>query len=233
MAIESTTAPPAEEPLRAALVYAVAGISLCAGLAIGYFAGPWSLPSPVPPIGKTIQVATSATGLGSRKGAIHSQGLDQMKQAADKQAAPLLDKLKSNPGDSALLTQVGTIYHGNHQFKEAAAYFDKAVQADPTNVALRTKLASSLFRNGDTDGAIAQLNKALTYDPKDANSLFNLGMIKLQGKADGKGAVAAWQRLLKSNPQLSADRRAEVQKLMADVLTTLGDGRGPEGARKQ
>ena len=73
----------------------------------------------------------------------------------------------------------------------------------------------------------------MSYDPKDANSLFNLGMIKLQGKGDGKGAVAAWQQLLQSNPQMSADRRAEVQKLMADVLTTMGNQQRTEGARKQ
>ena len=57
-------------------------------------------------------------------------------------------------------------------------------------------------------------------------------MIRLQGKWDGKGAVAAWQQLLKSNPQLSDDRKAEVQKLMANVLTTLSSQNGMEGARK-
>jgi cytochrome c-type biogenesis protein CcmH/NrfG len=44
-------------------------------------------------------------------------------------------------------------------------------------------------------------------------------MIKLQGKKDSKGALAAWQLLLKSNPQLGADRKAMVQKLIADVQT--------------
>jgi cytochrome c-type biogenesis protein CcmH/NrfG len=66
------------------------------------------------------------------------------------------------------------------------------------------------------------LNQALAVDPKDANALFNLGMIRLQGKNDGRGALDAWQRLLKSNPQLSPERKAEVQKLMADVLTSMG-----------
>ncbi len=74
-----------------------------------------------------------------------------------------------------------------------------------------------MYYGGDVDGAISQLQQALHYDPKDANSLFNLGMIKLQGKKDSKGALAAWQLLLKSNPQLSADRKARVQKLIADV----------------
>jgi cytochrome c-type biogenesis protein CcmH/NrfG len=159
--------------------------------------------------------------------------LQDMKLMADKQAAPLLAQLQAKPNDSALLMQVGAIYHSTHQFKEAAGYYDKAVQADPKNVNLRNRLASSLYRGGDADGAIAQLTEALRYQPKDANSLFNLGMIRLQGKSDGKGALAAWQQLLKSNPQLSADRRAQVQKLMADVLTNLGDQKAARGGSRK
>jgi len=146
--------------------------------------------------------------------------LDDMKQMADAQAAPLLEKVNSHPRDAALLMQVAAIYHASHQFKEAAAYYGKAVQADPKNVDARSRLASSLYRSGDVDGALAQLRLGLAYDPRDANSLFNLGMIRLQGQGDGQGAVAAWQQLLKSNPQLSEERKAEVQRLMADVLTT-------------
>ena len=158
--------------------------------------------------------------------------MQEMKQIADKQAAPLLEKLKADPNNSALLSQVGGIYHVDHQFKEAEVYYDKAVQNDPKNVTLRTKLASSLYRNGDVDGAIAELNKGLSYAPKDANCLFNLGMIRLQGKRDGKGAVAAWEQLLKSNPELSVERKATVESLIAEVLTTMGDQPGKEGARK-
>ena len=151
--------------------------------------------------------------------------LDEMKQMADSKAAPLLAKLKKDPNNTDLLDQVGAIYHSTHQFKEAASYYDKAVRVDPKNVAMRTKLAISLYRSGDVDGAIAQLNRALSTDPKDANALFDLGMIKLQGKQDSKGALAAWQQLLKSNPQLSPDRKATVQKLMAHVETTSGGQR--------
>jgi cytochrome c-type biogenesis protein CcmH/NrfG len=157
--------------------------------------------------------------------------LEEMKQMADKQAAPLLEKLKSDPNNSTELMQVAAIYHETHQFKEAADYYAKAVEADPKNVAARTKLATSLYRCGDVDGAIAQLNRALGYDPNDANALFDLGMIRLQGKQDGQGALAAWQQLLKTNPQMSSERRAQVQKLMADVMTTLSDQHALEGGR--
>ena len=63
------------------------------------------------------------------------------------------------------------------------------------------------------------------------NALFDLGMIRLQGKGDGNGALAAWQQLLKSNPQLCEDRKAMVLKLMAEVQTTLGNQHGIGGAR--
>jgi cytochrome c-type biogenesis protein CcmH/NrfG len=156
--------------------------------------------------------------------------LEEMKQMADKQAAPLLEQLKSDPKNSAVLMQVGAIYYTTHRFKEASAYYGKAVRIEPGNAAFRVKLATSLYSNGDVDGAIAQLNQALSYAPNDANALFDLGMIRLQGKQDGKGALAAWQQLLKSNPQLSTDRRAAVEKLMADVLTTLSDQHAMKGA---
>jgi cytochrome c-type biogenesis protein CcmH/NrfG len=140
-----------------------------------------------------------------------------MKQMADKKAEPLLEKLKSDPNNSDLLIQAGNIYLSTHQFKEAGGYFDRVLQIDPKNVAIRTEMASCLYYSGDVDGAISQLQRSLHYNPKDANSLFNLGMMKWQGKQDSKGAVAAWQELLKSNPELSPERKATVQKLMADV----------------
>jgi cytochrome c-type biogenesis protein CcmH/NrfG len=226
MAKEPTTASTANPISPWRRVYLKAAVCLMVGLAVGYLLrGLRSSASSVLPAASIAKASVrgGATGMGM-------PGPGHMQQMADKQAAPLLEKLKSDPNNSALLSQVGAIYHTTHQFKQAADYYDRALQADPKNVAIRTKLASSLFRMGDADGAIAQLNQALSYDAKDANALFDLGIVKLNGKQDGKGALAAWQRLLKSNPQLSAERKATVQKLMAAVMTTLSDQNGIEGA---
>jgi|SRR5450631_1951187 cytochrome c-type biogenesis protein CcmH/NrfG len=210
MANEPITQPEVVSAWHAKQVYAMAVICLVVGLAIGYlFRGSQSPATPAQPAAKA---ETAPTG---HKGGMPS--LEQMKQMADKKAAPLLEKLKGDPNNSDLLIQVGNIYKSTHQFKDAAGYYDKVVQVNPKNVAIRTELASCLYYNGDVDGAIGQLQQGLHYDPKDANSLFNLGMIKWEGKQDSKGAVAAWKELLKSNPQLSAERKATVQKLMADV----------------
>ena len=208
--VEPVRIGPAWQPRQ---VYAMAAVCLVVGLAIGYlFRGSQS--TAVTPSAVNAQSSAAPGDVGGQM-----PSLDQMKHMADMKAASLLEKLKSDPTNVDLLKQVGNIYQATHQFKDAAGYYDEALKIDPKNVPIRTQLASSLYYGGDVDGAISQLQTALQYEPKDANSLFNLGMIKWQGKQDGKGALVAWRELLKSNPQLSADRKAAVQKLIADVQT--------------
>ena len=209
------TAPSVGTVVEPRFVYAMALLSLIVGLAMGYLLREPNAPAPQPAAGAGQPSAVTSQNAGAT--------LDRMKQAADKQAAPLLEKLKSDPNNAALLGQIGALYSSMHQFAEGAAYYNRAVQADPGNAVYHNKLAISLYGNGDADGAIAQLNKALAHDPGYADALFNLGMIKLQAKQDGKGALAAWQQLLKSNPKLSADRKAIVQKQIAGVQAMLNN----------
>lgn len=217
MADELTMVPAAAPTMHAKQVFAMAAVCLVLGLAIGYFSRGSLSGVRVPrPISRVVSAAVPS-------GTMHGQRaptLEEMKHMADKQAEAALEKLKTDPKNPVLLAQVAGAYHLAHQFKQAAVYYDKAVDLDPKNVALRSKLAASLYRSGDVDAAILQLNKGLSYEPSDANSLFNLGTIKLQGKHDGKGALAAWQKLLKLNPQLSAEKKAAVQQLIAQVMTS-------------
>jgi len=179
---------------RPAQAYTLSVICLIVGLAIGYFlrgsatppaAAAASQPAPDPHAGM------AQTGMPS---------LDQMKQMADKQAAPLLDKLKNDPNNPDLLNQLGMTYRAAHQFKAAADYYQKALAINPRNVGARTDLASCLYYLGDVDGALAELDKSLSYDPRHTGTLVNVGIIRWKGKNDVDGAVAAWQKALKLNP---------------------------------
>ena len=212
-------APPQTPALPSQHVYLMAAVCLFAGLGMGYLMRSSQAAVPLP------QHVTAPSPHGTMPPG-HPHSLEELKQLSDRKAAPLLEKLKTNPNDTALLAQVAALFHTTHRFKEAAGYYKQAVDLDPANVPLRTKYAVSLYRNGDNDGAIAQLDKALAYNPKDANALFNLGMIKLQGKGDSKGAVAAWRQLLKSNPDLSPERKSAVMKVMANAMTMTADQHG-------
>lgn len=218
MSNETNEQPTAGSTWQATQVYVMAVVCLVVGLAIGYLFRGSASPAPATPVAPAAQAINPApTGAPAAGMGGHMPSLEEMKQMAEKAAAPLLEQLKSDPANPALLVQVGGVYKSTHQFKEAIGYYDQALKIDPKNVPLRVEMASCMYYIGDADGAIGQLQQALHYSPKDANSLFNLGLIKLQGKQDSKGALAAWHELLKSNPQLSADRKAQVQKLIADA----------------
>jgi len=145
--------------------------------------------------------------------------LDDMKRVADKKAEPLLAKLKTDPNNAETLNQLGILYRATHQFKEAEGYYEKALQVEPKNVNVRTDLASCLYYTGDIDGALAQLNKSLTYDPKHAGTLMNIGIIEWQGKKDVNAAVSAWEKLLKLNPDFP-------QKDVVEHLIAQAKGQG-------
>lgn len=199
-------------------VYAMAGVCLAIGLIVGYlFRGSDSRRAQPP---STASAVSGADAKSPSSSPAHMPSLDDLKHMADKKAEPLLAKLKTDPNNSDLLNQLGTLYKATHQFPEAAGYYQKAIAADPKNVGARTDLASCLFYQGDADGAIQQLQQALTYDPKDANSLFNLGMIRLQAKNDSSGAVTAWRQLLKLNPTLPKEKKQTVEKLIAQAQQT-------------
>jgi cytochrome c-type biogenesis protein CcmH/NrfG len=178
-------------------------------LAVGFLAG-YLLRGSAPATATipTTSVAAATSPHGEYSGPMPSTqkmpkdapSLNDLKRMADKKAEPLLTKLTADPKNADLWNQVGMIYKGAHQFKEAGGYFEKSLQFDPKNVGVRADYASCLYYTGDVDGALAQLNQSLTYDPKHAGTLMNIGIIKWRSKNDVEGAVAAWEKLLQYHP---------------------------------
>ncbi|MFZ0734852.1 MAG: tetratricopeptide repeat protein [Candidatus Sulfotelmatobacter sp.] len=190
----------------------MAVICLLIGVVVGYLVrGSAPVASAPAPSQQAVAPAKSASDTQP------TPSLDDMKRMADKQAEPLLQRLKTDPKNADLLNQVGNIYRMTHQFQLATSYYEKSLDANPRNVGPRTDLASCLYYQGDVDGAIAQLEKSLSYDPKHAGTLLNLGLIRWKGKGDTAGAIAAWNQLLKSNPGFKD--KDVVEKLIAEAKT--------------
>jgi tetratricopeptide (TPR) repeat protein len=141
-------------------------------------------------------------------------GPEQMRAMADKKVEPLLAIVKANPNDTDTLTKIGTLYIAAGQFDESAKYFEKVTVIKPTADAW-TKLSNAQAYGGSADKAIASLNKALQLDPKFANALYNLGMLKWQVQGDVKGAIACWEDLVKMNP--NHPQLNQVKQLIAHV----------------
>jgi len=134
---------------------------------------------------------------------------------ADAQAAPLLDKLRADPDNPALLTTIGNLYYDAQQYPTAVDYYGRVLKSKPSDAAVRTDMATAYWYMGNADGAIAEFDKALSYEPNNSNTLFNRGLVKWQGKKDGPGALADWNKLLAVNPNYEA--KDKVEQMIADV----------------
>jgi cytochrome c-type biogenesis protein CcmH/NrfG len=185
--------------------YVLAVICLLVGIAMGYLVRGSATPEST-----TTTAAAQPSGMPAGTG--QQPTPEQMKRMADKQAEPLLAQLKSSPSDSALLAQIGNVYYDAQVYKEAVDYYDRSLKVDPKNANVRTDMGTAYYYMGDSDRALQEFSTTLQYAPKHAQTLFNVGMVKWQGKGDATGAVEAWQRLLQVAPDYPD--RAKVQELI-------------------
>lgn len=144
----------------------------------------------------------------------------RLKQMADAQAAPLIDKLKSHPDNPELLTSIANLYYDAQQYPAAIDYYARALKARPSDAAVRTDMATAWWFLGNADTAIAEFNTALTYAPDSPNTLFNLGLAKWKGKGDVAGAISDWEKLLAANPHYEG--KDKVLQMMADARKQAG-----------
>ena len=199
---------PAQNQWTSVQAYILSVICLLVGIA-----GGWLIRgSQASAAGTTAEIAAPApTGMGGQP----TPSPTQMKQMADTQAAPLLEKLKVDGNNAGLLAEIGNVYYDTQQYPTAIDYYDRALKITPENASVRTDLGTAKWYLGDSDGAIAEFNRALQYEPDKANALFNLGIVKWQGKMDVDGAVAAWKRLLATNP--TYEGKDKVEQLIAQA----------------
>ena len=186
--------------------YILAVFCLALGVALGYlFRGSAS------PVAQTAAASAPAGGSVPQGQPTQAQlTAEQQKAMVDQAVAPLLATLKTSPDDFNTIVQVANLYYDGRQYPEAVKYYQLAVKSQPTNADLLTDLGTSLWYTGDADGAIAEFQKALKYRPDHPGTLFNLGIVRWQGKLDPKGAVEAWEELLRLNPNYS--QKQEVQE---------------------
>ena len=104
-------------------------------------------------------------------------------------------------------TELANKLYDAGRYAEAIPYYQQAFALDAKNVNVSTDLGTALFYAGRTDEALTQFDTSLAIDPSHAQTLFNLGIVRRDGKKDSRGAVEAWERLLNVAPDYpQADR---------------------------
>jgi cytochrome c-type biogenesis protein CcmH/NrfG len=192
----------------------MAVICLIIGAAVGYLVrGSQSASVPSAAAVATQQAPNDAMHTGMSANQMPSP--EQLRAMADKQAAPLLGKLKANPKDVETLAAVGNMYYDAQQFPVAVDYYNQALAIEPKNVSVRTDMGTAYLYMNDVDRAIQEFQAALKDNPKHGQAMFNLGMAQWRGKGDIQSAVATWEKLLKTVPDFP--ERANVEQMIAQA----------------
>jgi tetratricopeptide (TPR) repeat protein len=125
------------------------------------------------------------------------------------------DILAKDPKNAQAAVKAGNLLYDAHRYIEAIPFYQQAFALLPSDINVSTDLGTALWYSGRADEAIAQYDKSLAIDNAHAQTLFNVGIVRADGKRDYAGAIAAWETLLKTNP--GYPDVARVQSLIADA----------------
>ena len=126
----------------------------------------------------------------------------------DRELQAFKDILARDPNNLRAATELGNRLYDAGRFGEAIPYYQQAFALDPNNVGLSTDLATSRWYVGQADAALAQFERSLAIDPAHPQTLFNLGIVRRDGKQDLEGAIEAWGRLRSAQPASAEAQRA-------------------------
>ena len=127
----------------------------------------------------------------------------------------LLAQLQQRPNDANLLASIGNLYYDSQVYPQAIEYYRRSLNIIPTNPDVRTDMGTAMWYSGDADGALKEFATSLSYNSTHNGTLFNRGVVLMQGKHDAKGAIASWQKLLQVNPNYPD--RPKVEQLIAQA----------------
>lgn len=125
------------------------------------------------------------------------------------------DILARDPKNVDAAVNAGNMLYDARRYEEAIPFYQQAMAAKPSDVNVSTDLGTALWYTGRADAALAQYAVSLTIDPNHGQTLFNLGVVRADGKSDFKGAIEAWEKLLASNP--TYENAAAVRTRIADA----------------
>jgi tetratricopeptide (TPR) repeat protein len=150
--------------------------------------------------------------------AIHQGLVPQAADGASMVADNILRELENDPDNLELLAKAAKASIHAQDVNSAIEFYKRSlkIKDDPE---VRIKLGDSYAYLGSTDLALEQFAKVLKADPKNDMALFNSGMLRLSAKNDPKGAIQAWQTLIKYHPDHA--KRAQVEQMIAKAKAAL------------
>ena len=129
------------------------------------------------------------------------------------------------PADYDTLVRLGNANFEAKRYDVAERWYKAALEKKPEDIAVRSDLALIYFKHEppQTEKAIAELKRALSFDPENSLVLYNLTIVYAQS-GDLDAADSTLARLEKVNPNAEdiAPLREKLQKARREASSTQG-----------
>jgi tetratricopeptide (TPR) repeat protein len=128
-------------------------------------------------------------------------GISYWRKGEEEQAIAAFEKAKGNKKNRATANNnLGVLYQNRGDYSRALALFREAVREGPQDMAACLNFALALERNGQTDEAIVQLEKAHLRHPLGYPINYQLGSLYLK-KGNPPRAAEYFSEALKGKPE--------------------------------
>jgi cytochrome c-type biogenesis protein CcmH/NrfG len=123
-------------------------------------------------------------------------------------------EVSANPRNVEAWTELGHHYFDSHQHEKAIEAYKKSLDLRPDNANVWTDMGVMYRDIGKPSEALAAFDKAMQIDPRHEVSRFNKGVLLMMDMGDHKGAVEAWEELLKINPSAKGPGGEPIKELL-------------------
>ncbi|MBL0741837.1 tetratricopeptide repeat protein [Chryseolinea lacunae] len=169
-------------------------------------------------------------GAAKEKNAIFADSLAKLYQIAGKfdSAAWFAEEASTFLNTTESWIQAGDLYYQAYSFavdkgkqnvlaEKTRELYGKALEANPKNLDIKTKMAMTYVTSASPMAGITMLREVLAEDPKNELALYNMGMLSFQSGQYDK-AVERLEALVKINP-----KHTQAQMLLGIAWINLGD----------
>jgi tetratricopeptide (TPR) repeat protein len=194
-----------DPPRQYAWIVYAAGIAIFGGLS-GYI----------------IAVATSPTAAAVKSVASPAAAAPAVAAADESELRAYREILARDPKNTQAAVNAANLLYDAQRYQEAIGFYEQAIALHPSDINVSTDLGTALWYAGRPDDALARFDKSLALNATHPQTLFNVGIVRADGKHDYRGAIAAWETLLQTSP--GYPEAAHVRSLINDAAAKITAG---------
>lgn len=154
--------------------------------------------------------AVPASAVSPSSGASSQSGQPSIDAAIVQRINALQEQIQKDPKDARALTELGGLLFEAQQYARAADIYNRVLDLEPGNNAVRLELGKAYFWQGMSSTAVKEFKKVIEADPTKAEAHYQLALALSHGSPpDIDAAIAEWQQVIKLAPDSDIAKKSE------------------------